>query len=172
LGRFQLDIDSVESMEINGGGGDDTLRLKELAGTNLKQVNFDGGEGDDRLLGRQTDISLYADGGAGDDLLQGGSADDTLIGGDGNNRLFGGLGADTFVVGLGGVDLIQDYNGAEGDVIQIQRDLLPQNMVSANAVRNALSYNSNTGILSLGGTQLAELQNPVGGFDVDKVDVL
>lgn len=167
LGRFQLDINGVESMEINGGGGDDTLRLQPLASTNLKKVNFDGGDGNDRLFGRRTDISLYADGGAGDDLLQGGSANDTLIGGAGNNRLFGGLGADTFVVSLDGIDLIQDFNAAEGDVIKIQQELLPRSMGSADAVRDALTYNSNSGMLSLDGVQLAQIQRPVGGFDIN-----
>ncbi|MEM9150194.1 MAG: hypothetical protein AAGB19_07040 [Cyanobacteria bacterium P01_F01_bin.3] len=35
-GRCQLEIDDVESMEINSGGGDDTLRLQKLLGTDLK----------------------------------------------------------------------------------------------------------------------------------------
>ena len=36
LGRCQLEIDDVESMEINSGGGGDTHRLQKLLGTDLK----------------------------------------------------------------------------------------------------------------------------------------
>ncbi|MGD1864859.1 MAG: hypothetical protein ACFB0D_09910 [Phormidesmis sp.] len=41
------------------------------------------------------------------------------------------------------------------------------------AVRDALSYNSSIGMLSLDGTQIAEIQRPAGGFDVNSnVDIL
>lgn len=36
LGRCQLEIDDVESMELNGGVGNDTLRLQKISGTDLK----------------------------------------------------------------------------------------------------------------------------------------
>ena len=66
MGRFQLEIDDVESIELNGGGGNNTFRLQKLLGTDLKKVSFDGDASNDRLDGRNTDISLYADGGKDD----------------------------------------------------------------------------------------------------------
>ena len=105
----------IETDTFNGGNSKDTLDAS--ASTQTIVTDGGNGNGDDTLIGRKGDDVML--GSAGDDLLQGGSADDTLIGGDGNNTLFGGLGADTFVTGLGGVDIIQDFNAAEGDVIQI-----------------------------------------------------
>lgn len=177
LGLFQLDIDGVESMEINGGGGDDTLAVKSLAATRLKQVNFDGGDGNDFLNGSGTDVSLFADGGDGNDILIGGSADDILIGGNGADLLIGGggndilnagLGADIFRLGFGGVSLIENFNAAEGDMIQIQQDMLSQfGLGSVDAVRDALTYNNNNGAIALEGVQIATMQSPVGGFDIN-----
>lgn len=47
------------------------------------KVSFDSGADNDRLDGRNTDISFYTDGGEGDDLPFGGSAEDTLFDGGG-----------------------------------------------------------------------------------------
>lgn len=63
-------------------------------------------------------------GGGGDDTLSGGAGDDRLIGGEGNDILTGGAGADTFVIATGGttsgdVDIITDFNLAEGDQIDV-----------------------------------------------------
>uniref|UniRef100_UPI0035B07A6F VCBS domain-containing protein n=1 Tax=Azonexus sp. TaxID=1872668 RepID=UPI0035B07A6F len=90
---------------ILGEGGNDTLR---------------GEDGDDVLFG-----------GAGNDTLLGGAGNDILIGGAGNDILTGGLGADTFRWVLGdrgttqtpAIDRVTDFNGAEGDVLDL-RDLL------------------------------------------------
>ena len=177
LGLFQLDIDGVENIDINGGGGDDSLDVQSLAGTKLKQVNFDGGDGNDFLNGSSTDINIFADGGAGDDILIGGAGDDILIGGDGadlliggagDDILIGGRGTDLFRVGFGGVSLVQEFNADEGDMIQIQQDMLPQSrMGSVDAVRNALTYDSNSGAIALEGVQIATIQAPVSGFDIN-----
>lgn len=177
LGLFQLDIDGVESMEINGGGGDDTLEVQSLAGTKLKQVNFDGGDGNDFLNGSGTNISIFADGGAGNDILIGGDGDDILIGGDGadlliggggNDILIGGRGTDLFRTGFDGISVIQEFNAAEGDMLQIQQDMLPQSrMGSVEAIRDSLTYNSNSGAIALDGVQIATIQAPVSGFDIN-----
>ncbi len=183
LGLFELDIDSVESMEINGGGGDDSLTVQSLSGTRLKQVNFDGGDGNDFLNGSGTDVNIFADGGAGDDILIGGSGDDILVGGDGTNLLIGGGGADTLIggrgtdlfrIGDGGTSLIQSFNAADGDMLQIQQDLLPQSRLgSVDAIRESLTYNSNNGVLALDGVQIATIEAPVGGFDINSnVEIL
>lgn len=86
-----------------GGKGDDVLI---------------GGFGDDILRGGHGDDTLW--GLVGDDRLLGGTGDDILIAGSGNNVLVGGTGADTFVfVGPIGNSVINDFNAAEGDSIDI-----------------------------------------------------
>lgn len=166
LGFFQLDIDDVEAMEINGNGGEDSLLIESLVGTDLEKVVFNGGDGNDLLDASNTDIGVLANGGNGDDTLIGGSANDTLAGGNGNNEFTGGLGADTFVASFDGIDIIKDFNVGEGDMVQIQLELLDGSYGSADDVLNDLSYNSSTGTLSLGATEFATLENRPGVADV------
>ena len=86
---------------LDGAAGDDQLR---------------GGDGADILRGGTDNDLLVGD--AGDDVLDGGTGDDGLEGRAGNDILTGGDGADTFTFGeTDGVDLISDYNPAEGDAI-------------------------------------------------------
>jgi Ca2+-binding RTX toxin-like protein len=73
-------------------------------------------------------------GGEGADTLSGGGGGDILIGGYGNDSLTGGSGADQFVFAGGnvanptgfatsqlGVDIVTDFNGAEGDKIVLSK---------------------------------------------------
>ena len=76
------------------------------------------------------------------DILIGGDGDDILIGGDGNDILIGGAGADTFawnfgpadtdqgVMGDPAMDVIKDFNTAEGDVIHLNDLLQPADDIS------------------------------------------
>ncbi|GAA6210034.1 hypothetical protein NBRC116601_33270 [Cognatishimia sp. WU-CL00825] len=117
---------------LNGGAGNDTL----LSGGGDDRVL--GGSGDDKLAGGAGHDTLIggADndvliGGAGHDSLEGGDGRDKLVGGDGDdflnggegrNVLRGGAGADTFIFDIsdaGDMDVIQDFNAAEGDRILV-----------------------------------------------------
>ncbi|MCW5760580.1 MAG: right-handed parallel beta-helix repeat-containing protein, partial [Phenylobacterium sp.] len=112
--------------DINGNQGDDTAS----GGAGDDWVV--GGKGDDRLSGDAGDDLVYGnlgadtcEGGAGNDTLRGGQQDDVLIGGAGDDYLSGdrdddtmtgGAGADTFhSFGEAGIDLITDFDFAEGD---------------------------------------------------------
>jgi Ca2+-binding RTX toxin-like protein len=96
FGQFSLDIGTTEVLQVNGGGGDDTMT---------------GEAGLDGL------IALELNGNTGNDTITGGDGDDVLDGGLGNDVLTGGLGDDTFVFGRG-ADTITDFtNGA--DTIEI-----------------------------------------------------
>jgi len=127
-----------------GGTGDDLIFGGDSA-DDLRDVIYGGdgndtaygGAGNDEIRGDAGNDLLFGDtgadtliGGAGNDTLNGGSLGDMLMGGDGDDflnggfgfdRLNGGAGADTFFH-LGvfdhGSDWIQDYNAAEGDVLQ------------------------------------------------------
>ncbi|MFD2054170.1 DUF5801 repeats-in-toxin domain-containing protein [Mesorhizobium calcicola] len=77
-----------------------------------------GGSGADFLFGNSG--NNYLSGGAGNDTLKGEGGNDLLIGGLGQDTLTGGTGADTFKLdSLDINDLITDYNGAEGDKIDL-----------------------------------------------------
>jgi len=107
---------------IYGGDGRDTIYggfgNDEIRGDAGNDLIF-GDQGADTLIGGTGNDTL--NGGSLGDMLFGGAGDDFLNGGFGFDRLNGGAGADTFFH-LGvfdhGSDWIQDYNAAEGDVLQ------------------------------------------------------
>ncbi|MEM6447500.1 MAG: calcium-binding protein, partial [Cyanobacteria bacterium P01_D01_bin.123] len=113
LGFFQLNIDDVERFEINGGGGNDTLTVKDLEATDVEIVAFSGGEGDDLFDASQTTTPLSVFGDAGNDTLLGGLDNDEIDGGAGNDFIAGGGGNDTLMGGAGDDTLI---GGAVGDM--------------------------------------------------------
>ncbi|MEI9406343.1 DUF5801 repeats-in-toxin domain-containing protein, partial [Mesorhizobium argentiipisi] len=123
------------------GGGDAT-------GDTLTGIEgLIGGSGNDYLFGNAGDN--YLAGGVGNDTLNGGGGNDTLIGGLGQDTLTGGTGADTFKLDhleLNIKDLITDYNGAEGDKIDLTSlfDTAP-----AGNINNYVHYDSGTGNLSV-----------------------
>ena len=160
LGPFTLNVDNVEKFEINGGGGDDTLNVKDLTGTDVRQVVFRGGKGDDYFDASHTSVDVMAYGGKGNDSLTGGRGDDLLEGGNGNDLLKGGKGADTFVLGFKGIDTIADFNFAEGDTIQIASSSLG---ISSH---DSLSYKANEHKLYWNQTELAVLDDSVSDFKI------
>lgn len=88
-----------------------------------------GGRGkDDIIFGDAGDDILFGQG--GNDTLYGGDGDDILVGGPGDDVLFGGGGADTFLWmagGLdGGTDTIMDFSLAEGDSLNFDSLLSPE----------------------------------------------
>ena len=153
LGNFVLDVDDVEQFEINGLGGDDTLTVQDLTGTDVQQVIFNGADGNDLLDASLTNVSVMANGGDGEDTLLGGSANDTLVGGNGNNTYTGGAGADVFVVSFDGIDVINDFNRVEGDILQISASEFGVSSI------DDLTYDNATGILSVQDTQIATITN-------------
>lgn len=160
FGQFTIDADNVEQFEINGLGSDDTLTVQDLTGTDVQQVLFDGGEGNDSLNASHTNADLVAMGGTGNDSLTGGSGNDLIAGGDGDDSLMGGEGADTFVLGFNGIDTIADFNFAEGDIIQLSTVELGISSV------DSLSYDTNTNTLSYGETELAVWENPAAELNL------
>ncbi len=109
--------------ELNGGAGNDTIM---------------GGFGGDTVIGNGGDDHLS--GGALGDILYGNDGDDFINGGFGYDRMNGGEGADTFYH-LGvydhGSDWIQDYNAAEGDVLQIGRNTATRDQFQLNRANTA-----------------------------------
>lgn len=102
---------------LHGNIGDD-----RLYGDN-GQDTVAGGQGADFVQGGQGDDFVFGD--LGDDVVLGGRGDDQVFGGAGNDYLSGDLGADTLTGGAGadvfhsfggaGLDLVTDFNQADGD---------------------------------------------------------
>ena len=72
-----------------------------------KPNNYDGGLGNDIIIGGDFDDVLYGD--AGFDVIKGGSGDDILYGGTGNDDLEGGFGNDVLLGNAGDDYLAGDY---------------------------------------------------------------
>ena len=114
---------------LNGGAGNDALAggqgadlLRGEAGDDTLDGGADndalfGGLGNDLLRGNGGDDALW--GSFGDDTLEGGIGNDSLGGILGSNNLSGGQGADTFHVRSLTLNASNDFNGADGDVLDI-----------------------------------------------------
>ncbi len=75
VGLFSLDIGTVESLTVNGIGGDDTFTVNDLAGVaTLTTMNLNGFDGGDTFTYVPTSAGAFvfnAHGGTGADTLQG-----------------------------------------------------------------------------------------------------
>jgi Ca2+-binding RTX toxin-like protein len=74
--------ESIDTLAVNGLDGDDVIDGTSATADAI-QLTFNGGNGDDVLLGGAGNDTLL--GGAGDDVLIGGAGQDILDGGSGNN---------------------------------------------------------------------------------------
>lgn len=98
---------------------DGTSLSWSYAKSQVKQVEFQGGTGNDRFINwiNTIPIRVFADGGndyiegyGANDLMQGGDGNDTLKGFNGNDTLFGEAGND-LLLGLGGNDQLVGGDG-------------------------------------------------------------
>jgi Ca2+-binding RTX toxin-like protein len=96
-GRFTLTVDTAETFDVSGLGGDDSFTVNDLTNTGVNLVIFSGGDGNDQFSGLGTSTLLQLNGDAGDDVLIGGSGSDVITGGDGVDTLTGGAGSDQFI---------------------------------------------------------------------------
>ena len=183
---------------IEGGDGADII-MSAGTGDNLLK----GGAGGDTIVNLGTAAELQGGHGAdtligwdGDDTIVGGHGQDVLTGGGGDDVLTGGGGADTFKTSVelsanlnnlnfglnvaSGEDTITDFDGNQGDVLQIDLDLETTSeaitLVGSKLhfdglisqvvdLRSALSFDSSTGKLKINGKLLVTLENPAN-FDI------
>ena len=64
---FKLTDKNIEKLDVNGGGGDDKLTVRNMAGTGLHKIIFNGGDGKDILDASKTHVDIEASGGKGKD---------------------------------------------------------------------------------------------------------
>lgn len=119
--------DGLDGVVAFGRGNDDILH---------------GASGQDHLFGGKGADYLF--GGSGNDTLKGGRGADWLYGGLGDDTLTGGKGRDKFVFDLSddGFDTIKDFNPRK------------DSLIFENGSYSALSYDSETGILSYEGSPI------------------
>ncbi|MEI9419035.1 beta strand repeat-containing protein, partial [Mesorhizobium sp. Cs1321R2N1] len=140
-----------------------------LTGINGHDAILSGGRGIDTLTGMDGNDTLY--GGSGNDTLIGASGNDTLVGGSGQDTMTGGTGADTFKLdGLDIKDLIVDYNGGQGDKIDLTAlfDTAPgdniADFVKYDSTSHTLSVDANGAAGGANFVDVAVLQNaPAAG---------
>ncbi len=104
------DIDIVLKGLVNLGAADFRLTAVEKPPTVRDSANFNGTNGDDRLIGNDRDNVIS--GLAGDDVIRGGAGNDELVGHRGDDLLWGGEGADRFDFNEArnfGVDIVMDF---------------------------------------------------------------
>ncbi|WP_019504462.1 calcium-binding protein [Pleurocapsa sp. PCC 7319] len=180
-GPFTVDTDNVEQFEINGLGGDDTLTVQDLTGTDIQRVVFNGGDGIDYLDASQTSVNMVARGGEGDDTLIGGNGNDILIGDTGSDLKIGGLGNDRFIWNNGdGSDINEGDDGYDVSQINGAPDDGDEFDLSANGERalferlNLVPFTVDTdnveqfAINGLGGDDILTVQD-LTGTDVQRV---
>ena len=102
-------VDNTDVIRVNGGDGNDVIRLDESNGP-LPAAQLLGGDGNDTLTGASSNDQLF--GQDGNDLLSGAGGNDLLSGGDGNDSLLGGAGNDTLNGGSGN-DFLDGNQGVD-----------------------------------------------------------
>jgi Ca2+-binding RTX toxin-like protein len=120
VGLSNLVVDTAEVFNVVSGGGNDTFVVRDLTGTGVELIQFDGGEGNDSLDAGETTVQISAQGGIGDDTLIGGAANDTLDGGDGNDVVEGEEGDDRMIGGAG--DDILGWDDGDGNDVMSGND--------------------------------------------------
>ena len=119
-------VANTDVIRVNGGDGNDVIRLDETNGP-LPAAQLFGGDGNDTLTGGSANDQLSGQdgndslfGGAGADSLSGGAGDDfiagndTMFGDDGNDFIDGDQGADVAFLG-GGNDVFRWDQGDGSD---------------------------------------------------------
>ncbi|WOI56916.1 calcium-binding protein [Palleronia sp. LCG004] len=169
-GGAEFDPDADGADVIYGGDGNDEIHtgtwLDSDDGFDNSQTGMaddfaSGGNGDDILRGAGGNDTLMGD--AGNDNIGGGGGDDMIYGGTGDDFVFGQAGADTFVHAgdaSDGLDTVDDYAIAEGDVLMIE--------AAASEDDFTFAMDGDTLSVSVEGTQIFTLN----GYDGEGVSIM
>ncbi len=158
---FSVDRSTFTAIDVQGGGGNDEIRIDQSNGTFTDDpVTLDGGSGDDTLVG-----------GDGNDVLIGGSGDDHVDGGRGNDTALLGSGDDTFTWNPGeGSDIVEGQSGR--DAMQFNGSNANEQMdVSANGSRVRFFRDVGNVTMDLDGIEDLNV-NALGGADTITVNDL
>ncbi|MBE8168471.1 MAG: type I secretion C-terminal target domain-containing protein, partial [Shewanella sp.] len=164
-----VSVTQSNSNTIIGTAGNDII----IADANKGSVTFKGEQGEDVLVGGNSNDKLEGQG--GQDLLIGGNGNDTLDGGFGSDILIGGLGDDALIGGLG--KAVDTFTWQQGDVgkdtiadFQLNFDKLDLSDLlqgeSLTSLENFLSFNL------VGDSTVIEINVDGQGNDVNQQIVL
>ena len=158
---FSFDRSTFTAIDVDGGAGDDEIRVFQGFGAFFdEQLTMDGGAGDDTLLGGSGAEIL--NGGPGDDIVAGGDGNDTALLGGGNDRFTWNPGDDSDTVeGEGGDDRLEFNGSAASEFVGI----------SANAGRTRFTRNIAAIAMDLDGVERIGFR-ALGGSDAVIVDEL
>lgn len=161
-----LDANSINTVTIEGGGGNDII----IGGGNFQTLR--GGGGNDTITGysggnpASTSTLDSIEGGSGNDVLAGANGDDTILGGSGNDiiranggndTVAGGSGADTFIFGLSSeVDTILDFQD-DIDTLRLDATLWGGGMTAQQVVNTFADDSSGDTIFDFGGGRIVVL---------------
>lgn len=158
---FSFDRTAFTAINVQGGGGNDDIRVDQSQGAFADEtVTIDGGAGDDTLVG-----------GDGADVLIGGSGDDQVNGGRGSDVARLGSGRDTFTWNPGdGSDVVDGEGGR--DALQFNGSNAGEQMsVSANGSRVRFTRDVANIVMDLGGIEDLNVA-ALGGADTLTVNDL
>jgi hypothetical protein len=157
---FTFDRATFARIAVDGGDGDDSVRIAEANGvfTTTEATRVEGGNGDDSFIGG-SGAELFV-GGRGDDFTDGnagvdtallGQGDDTFVWdpGDASDTVDGGAGADTLV-----------FNGAGGNEVMA---------ATADAGRVLFTRVQGAIVMDLDGVEAIDV-NALGGVDLITVN--
>lgn len=133
LGNIEMDLNSIERVEVDAKGGDDFITANLATGAAPATVEFvvDGGDGNDTILGGNGNDTLKGgagndviDGNRGDDIADLGSGDDVFIWdpGDGSDIVEGGSGNDTLQFNGANANEVFDLS-ANGEQLRFFRNV-------------------------------------------------
>ncbi|MFI0845722.1 galactose oxidase-like domain-containing protein [Mesorhizobium sp. IMUNJ 23232] len=163
---FSLIIDTAEVLELNTGGGNDTVIMSNGLGA-LIAIRVDGGGGDDAIFAAD-----------GNDLLDGGKGADRLEGGAGNDIYIVDTQADVVVeaVGNGSADRVMaraSYILTGNADIELLTTTKAAGSTAINLTGNALAQevigNAGANILHDGGKGGADVLRGLGGNDIYRI---
>jgi hemolysin type calcium-binding protein len=159
--EFSIPRAEVKRLSVDGGNGDDSVRIDESNGvfTDAIATTIDGGNGNDRLVGGAGAMTLS--GGNGDDVLIGGAGVETLIGGNGDDSIDGNKGNDVGLLGNGNDTFVWDP-GDGSDVVEGQNGTDTMLFNGADASERV--------VLSANGGRLRFFRDP-GAVTMDTDDV-
>ncbi len=114
-------LDGLDTLAVNGGLGDDTIRVVTPKGpASGAAVSVHGDDGADTLTGSFGAEHLFGD--AGNDVIDGGGGADTIDGGADVDtlRITGGEAVDTVALSGGGSHLRETIGGVTSDVVNVE----------------------------------------------------
>ncbi len=155
---FSFDRSTFTAINVQGGGGDDVIRVDDTNGSFANQpLTINGGPGNDTLTGGDGNDTLI--GGSGNDLITGGRGADVALMGAGNDHFVWNPGDGSDVVeGQGGYDAL-DFNGAN---VSEHMDIAP------NGSRVRFTRDVGAVTMDLDGTEAINIR-ALGGADAINV---